>query len=147
AVAVAAPGSRATRTRKPTLAGRGLVAGADGHDYGAVLGDLAADVDGRRSPVAEVAVADAHRIAIGRIALAGLGHDHDAPEPVIARPGFGRLERGPRWRAPPTPIGPRPGCKRTNKSWYPLPVSCRAPPPISRAKTALNAVILDAPPR
>src|SRR6516164_10590881 len=64
AVAVAAPGSRAARARKPTLAGRGLVAGADGHDHGAVLGDLAADVDGRRSPVAEVTVADAHRIAI-----------------------------------------------------------------------------------
>src|SRR5262249_28808771 len=90
------PGTRAARARKPTLAGRGLVAGADGHDHGAVLGDLAADVDGRRSPVAEVAVADAHRIAIGRIALAGLGHDHDAPEPVVARPGFGRLERGQR---------------------------------------------------
>src|SRR5262249_25402310 len=73
AVTVAAPGSRAARARKPTLAGRGLVAGADGHDHGAVLGDLAADVDGRRSPVAEVAVHDAHRIAIGRIALAGLG--------------------------------------------------------------------------
>src|SRR5262245_64006196 len=49
AVTVAAPGSRAARARKPTLAGRGLVAGADGHDHGAVLGDLAADVDGCRS--------------------------------------------------------------------------------------------------
>src|SRR5262249_1324787 len=95
AVSVARPGGRAARARKPTLAGRGLVAGADVHDHGAVLGDLAADVDGRRSPVAEVAVHDAHRIAIGRIALAGFGHDHDAPEPVVARPGFRRLERRP----------------------------------------------------
>src|SRR5262249_52052273 len=59
AVGVAAPRSGAARARKPTLAGRGFVAGADGDDHGAVLGDLAADVDGRRSRVAEVAVGDA----------------------------------------------------------------------------------------
>src|SRR5262249_20754617 len=94
AVTVAAPGPGAARAVKPTLAGRALIAGADGDDHGAVLGDLAADVDGRRPGIAEVAVADADRIAVGRIALAGLGHDHDAPEPVVARPGFGRLERG-----------------------------------------------------
>src|SRR6516165_9086304 len=96
AVGVAAPGPGAARARKPTLAGCGLVAGADGHDHGAVLGHLAADVDRRRPRVAEVAVRDADRIAIGRIALAGLGHDHDAPEPVVARPGFGSLEPGKR---------------------------------------------------
>src|SRR5262245_63375469 len=73
AVTVAAPGPGAARAVKPTLAGRGLVAGADGHDHGAVLGDLAADVDGRRSCIAEVGVADAHRIAVGRIGFAGLG--------------------------------------------------------------------------
>src|SRR5262245_62672256 len=75
AVGVAAPGSGAARARKPTLAGCGLVAGADGDDHGAVLGDLAADVDGRRYRVAEVAGGDAGRMAISRIALAGLGHE------------------------------------------------------------------------
>src|SRR5215831_4319355 len=93
AVAVAAPGPGAARARKPTLADRALVAGAHGDDHGTVLGHLAADVDGRRPRIAEVAVGDADRIAVGRVALAGLGHDHDAPEPVVARPGFGSLER------------------------------------------------------
>ena len=50
---------------------------------------LPVDGDGARAVVEHGAVRDADRIAVGAIAGALLGHDHDAPEAVIAR-GRGR---------------------------------------------------------
>src|SRR5258707_15517540 len=93
-VRVAAPGPGAACRRKATLANRALVAGADVDDDGAVLGDLAGDVNGRGAAIDEAAVGDADRVAIRGIALARLGHNHHAPEPVIARTGLGARQRG-----------------------------------------------------
>ena len=58
AVGVAAPGPGAACRRKATLANRALVAGADVDDDGAVLGDLAGDVNGRGAAIGEAAVGD-----------------------------------------------------------------------------------------
>src|ERR1044072_4082750 len=83
----AAPGTRAACAAETAFADRAFVAGTDVDDHGAVLADLAGDVDGRGAGIAETAVGDAHGIAIGGIALAALGYDDDAPKPVVARAG------------------------------------------------------------
>src|SRR4029453_9053878 len=129
AVAVAAPRPSAVRARKATLADRALVAGADAHNHGAVLADLAGDVDGRGSRIAEIAVGDADRIAIRRIALTALGHDHHAPEAVIARLGLGARKRGKRGRASERGGDQAAGENSEVSHCSPFLFSCRAPPP------------------
>src|SRR5207302_10060770 len=90
----AAPGAAARFADQPAGAGRSLVAGADVHGERAVLADLAADADIGAAGVEHVALADADRIAIARVADPELGHDDHAPDPVVARDRFGRPQRG-----------------------------------------------------
>src|SRR5262245_15891702 len=81
----AAPGARARRPGQAAGARRVLVAGAHVDGDRAVLADLAADAHAGGAGVAQIAVGDADGIAIGRIADAFLGDDHDAPHTIVAR--------------------------------------------------------------
>src|SRR5262249_7779033 len=78
---------------EPAGAGCGLVARRDVDNHRAVLADLTADGHLGVARVEEVALADPDWIAIGRLADALLGRDHDAPEPIIIGYRLGRALR------------------------------------------------------
>src|SRR5262249_55276519 len=81
----ALPGAGAVGAVQPARAGGALVAVADGHGQGAVVADAAGDSDGAVAGVDDGAAGNADRIAVGAVAGATLGHDHHAPEAVMAR--------------------------------------------------------------
>src|SRR5215475_4240146 len=88
----AAPGATAGLAGELAGAGGSLVAGGDVDHDRAVLCHPAADRDVRVASVQEVALTDADRIAVGRIAQALLGDNYDAPDAIVVGHGFGRLE-------------------------------------------------------
>ena len=91
------PGARAVGARH--TAGAGGAVAAAGHDdgHGAVLADLAGDVERGATRVADRAVLDLDRVAVGAVAGAFFGDDQDAPvsvEVTLAGSDRGREGRG-----------------------------------------------------
>src|SRR5581483_6616462 len=80
-----APVTGAIREREAARAARALAAARDRDGHGAILADLAGDIEGRSAGIANGAVGDADRIAIGAIAGAALGDDENAPVAVERR--------------------------------------------------------------
>src|SRR4029079_986302 len=88
----AAPGAGAVVAVQPAGARGPLVAVADTDVHGAVVAHPAIDGDRRVAGIQEGAAGNPDRIAIGAVAGAVFGYDHDAPQPVIVR-GRGRGRR------------------------------------------------------
>src|SRR5439155_17098850 len=80
----AAPRARPDGSRQAAGADGALAAGAHGDGHGAVGGHFAADGRGARALIDHGALGNSDGIAVGAVAGAFFGDDHDAPHAVEA---------------------------------------------------------------